>query len=57
MSILFIIAGFVIARFGARLFVNSDSRNEQNAIVGSITLFVQLLGWGLVIWGLIRIFS
>jgi uncharacterized membrane protein YidH (DUF202 family) len=57
MSILFIIIGFVIARFGARLFVNSDSRNEQNAAIGFITLFVQLLGWGLIIWGLIRLFS
>jgi uncharacterized membrane protein YidH (DUF202 family) len=57
MSVLFIIIGFVIARFGARLFVNSDSRNEQNAAVGFITLFVQLLGWGLIIWGLIRLFS
>lgn len=52
-----VIVGFIIARFGARLFVVGEARGGQSNGSGVVTLLVQLVGWALVIWGLFRVFS
>lgn len=57
MSILMIVAGLMIARFGAGLFVVGEAQGGQSPIGGLLTLIIQLSGWGLVIWGAIRLFS
>lgn len=55
MSVAFIIVGFIIARFGAGLFVTGEVRGDQSAAGGIVTLIFQLAGWGLVVWGLARL--
>lgn len=57
MSILIIITGLIIARFGAGLFFVGEAQGGQSLIGGLLTLIIQLSGWGLVIWGVIRLFS
>lgn len=57
MSIILIIVGFFIARFGAGLFIVDEARGGQNTAKGIVTLLIQLLGWGLVVFGAIRLFS
>lgn len=57
MSVLLIIVGFVIARFGAGLFIVGEAKGGQDAGTGIITLVVQLVGWGLIIWGVVRLFT
>ena len=57
MSILLIIAGSIIWRFGAGLFVVGEARGGQNAGAGILTLAVQLSGISLIIWGVVRLFS
>ena len=57
MSVLLIIVGLFIARFGAGLFVVGEARGGQDLGAGLVTLIIQLTGWGLVIWGAIRLFS
>lgn len=57
MSVILIIVGFVIARFGAGLFVVGEAQRGQSTGGGIVTLIVQLTGWALVIWGFVRLFS
>ena len=57
MSIVLIIIGFLIARFGASIFFTGDAQGGQSTGAGLITLIIQVAGWGLMIWGLIRLFS
>lgn len=57
MSILFIILGSFIWRFGAGIFVIGEARGGQNNGTGILTLAVQLSGIGLIIWGVVRLFS
>ena len=57
MSIVLIIIGFVIARFGARLFAVGESGGGQSTGAGIITLVIQVTGCALVIWGVVRLFS
>jgi hypothetical protein len=57
MSVLLIIVGLFIARFGAGLFVVSEAGGGQDLGAGLVTLIIQLTGWGLAIWGAIRLFS
>ncbi|MFM6990486.1 MAG: hypothetical protein ACKOWD_04165 [Rhodoferax sp.] len=57
MSILLIIVGFIIAKFGAGLFAVGEARGGQDTGAGLITLVVQLVGWGLIIWGVVRLFT
>ena len=56
MSILLIIVGSIIWRFGAGLFVVGEAHGGQNAGAGILTLAVQLSGIGLIIWGVVRLF-
>ncbi|MDO8401913.1 MAG: hypothetical protein Q7T27_00315 [Pseudomonas sp.] len=57
MSILLIILGSVIWRFGAVIFFVGEARGGQNAGTGILTLAIQLSGMGLIIWGVVRLFS
>ncbi len=57
MSFVLIIVGFIIARFGAGLFVVGEAHGGQSAGSGIITLVVQVTGWALIIWGVIRLFT
>ena len=57
MSIFLIVVGFIIARFGAGLFVVGEAKGGQDAGSGLLTLVVQLVGWGMVIWGIFRMFT
>lgn len=57
MSILLIILGSVIWRFGAGLFIVGEARGGQNDGVGILTLSTQLLGIALIVWGVVRLFS
>lgn len=57
MSFVLIIVGFIVARFGAGLFLVGKARGGQSAGAGIITLIIQLVGVTLVIWGVIRLFS
>ena len=50
MSILLIIVGFIIARFGAGLFIVGEVKGGQDTGTEFITLVVQLIGWCLMIW-------
>ena len=56
MSVLLIFVGFIIARFGAGLFVVGEAKGGQDTGTGLVTLVVQLVGWGLIIWGVVRFF-
>ena len=57
MSFVLIIGGFIVARFGAGLFVVGEARGGQSTGGGLVTLIVQLVGWALVIWGMVRLFT
>ena len=57
MSIILIIVGFIIARFGAGLFVVGEAKGGQDTGTGLVTLVVQLVGWGLIVWGVVRLFT
>ena len=57
MSILLIILGSVIWRFGAGLFFVGEARGGQNAGAGILTLVIQISGMGLIIWGVVKLFS
>jgi len=57
MSVVLIIVGFIIARFGAGLFIVGEASGGQSTGGGIITLIVQLAGWALVIWGLVLLFT
>ena len=57
MSILLIIVGFIIARFGAGLFIVGEVKGGQDTGTEFITLVVQLIGWCLMIWGVVRLFT
>lgn len=57
MSVLLIVIGFIIARFGAGLFVVSEVKGGQETGSGLVTLVVQLVGWGMIIWGVVRLFT
>ena len=56
MSVLLIFVGFITARFGAGLFVVGEAKGGQDTGTGLFTLVVQLVGWGLIIWGVVRFF-
>lgn len=56
MSVLLIISGLFIARFGAGLFVVGEARGGQELGAGLMTLIILLAGLGLIIWGVIRLF-
>lgn len=57
MGILLIVVGFVIARFGAGLFIGGEARGGQSTGGEVITLVIQVAGWGLVAWGVVRLFT
>ncbi|MNF70357.1 hypothetical protein D3C84_522650 [compost metagenome] len=57
MGIFLIIVGLMIWRFGAGLFVGGEARGGQDTGVGIVTLAIQLCGIGLIIWGVVRLFS
>lgn len=57
MSPLLIILGSVIWRFGAGLFVVGEARGGRSDGAGILTLAVQLSGIGLIIWGVVRLFT
>lgn len=57
MSIALIIIGLIIALLGAGIFKTGEAQGGQSTGGGIITLVVQLAGWGLVIWGFIRLFA
>ena len=57
MSVLLIVIGFIIARFGAGLFVVGEAKGGQDSGSGLVTLVVQLVGWGMIIWGVVRLFT
>ena len=57
MSVLLIVIGFIIARFGAGLFVVSEVKGGQETGSGLVTLVIQLVGWGMIIWGVVRLFT
>ena len=57
MSVALIIVGFLIARFGALLFVAGESQGGQGLGSGIVTLIIQVGGWALVLWGIIRLFT
>jgi hypothetical protein len=56
-SVLLIIVGLTIARFGAGLFIVGEAKGGQDTGIGLVTLIVQLAGWGLIIWGVVRLFN
>ena len=56
MGVLLIIAGIVIAVFGARMFRNDHAEGGQSTLGGLFTLLLQLGGIALVIWGISRFF-
>ena len=55
MSVFLIIAGFAIARFGARLFVAGEANGGQGPSAGLVTLVVQVVGLALLAWGVVRL--
>lgn len=57
MSIFLIIVGLVIWRLGAGLFVAGEARGGQDTVSGIVTSAIQLCGIGLVIWGVVRLFT
>lgn len=57
MSVLLIVIGFIIARFGAGLFVVGEAKGGQDSGSGLVTLVIQLVGWGMIIWGVVRLFT
>jgi hypothetical protein len=57
MSIFLIIVGLFIARFGANLFVTGEARGGQSDGAGILTLAIQIMGIGMIIFGVIRLFS
>ena len=57
MSVLLIVVGLVIANFGARIFRGDQMEGGQSTLGGLLTLILQLSGWGLAIWGVVRLFS
>jgi len=57
MSIVLIVLGLMVARFGARIFVTGEARGGQDLGAGLITLLIQITGIGLVVWGVVRLFS
>ena len=59
MGVLLILVGFAIAVFGARTFARPEFLRAvifQGPLGGFIILIIQLAGWGLVIYGLVRLF-
>ena len=60
MGVLLIIVGLMLAVFGARIFRSPDSTKPivfTGSIGGLTVLMIQLGGWGLIVYGLMRLFS
>ena len=57
MSVFLIIIGLVIANFGARVFRGDQMEGGQSTLGGLLTLILQLSGWGLAIWGVVKLFT
>lgn len=57
MSIVLIVLGLMITRFGAGVFAAGEARGGQDLGGGLITLLIQITGIGFMIWGVVRLFS
>lgn len=58
MGIALIIGGFMIAVFGAKLFTMPESEKSEalkSSGGGLVILIIQLTGWGLVVFGVVKL--
>jgi len=55
MSVVLIVVGFILLQIGARTHVASDGNQQLGS--GLITLIMQVGGIGLMIYGLVKLFS
>lgn len=57
MSVLLVIVGFAIARFGAHLHLATAASRSKPLLAELLILCVQAGGWSLVVWGIVRFFN
>ncbi len=60
MSVVMLVLGFIIAVFGANTFRTPEPLRAaifQGSFGGLVIFIIQLTGWGLMIYGLIKLFS
>jgi hypothetical protein len=56
MSFFIVIIGLVVARLGAKLFIAGESQGGQGLGSGLVTLAILLLGFGMIVYGVVRFF-